>query len=202
MNDRKRETPSSRKKCDDKDKSVGVAVLPYVNGLSESLQRIFLRHKVSVSMKPYQTLRNLLVHPKDKQDKMDTCNVVYRIDCQNCSNSYVGETGRKLKTRIGEHKKDVETHTSKTLTRAGKNLSQSELHKSAIMDHVARHNHVIDWDSPSILDKESTQRTRQIREAIRIRSTPQVMNRDQGAYRLSPVYNPLFATTTGGKQGK
>ena len=53
----------------DKDKSVGLVVLPYIQGLSEGLERVFKKHNVALSMKPHQTLRNVLVHPKDKLDK-------------------------------------------------------------------------------------------------------------------------------------
>jgi hypothetical protein len=31
------------------------------------------------------------------------CNVIYLIECQRCHSRYVGETGRKLRTRIAEH---------------------------------------------------------------------------------------------------
>ncbi|KYN14843.1 hypothetical protein ALC57_12952, partial [Trachymyrmex cornetzi] len=38
-------------------------------------------------------------------------NVVYKINCKNCDASYVGQTGRKLKTRINEHKNDINPRT-------------------------------------------------------------------------------------------
>ena len=53
----------------DKDKSVGLVVLPYIQGLSEGLERVFKKNNIALSMKPQQTLRNVLVHPKDKLDK-------------------------------------------------------------------------------------------------------------------------------------
>ena len=55
-------------------------------------------------MKPHQTLRNVLVHPKDTGKPKEG---VYTIDCKNCSNEYVGETKRLLAQRIKEHKKEV-----------------------------------------------------------------------------------------------
>ena len=160
----------------DKDKSVGLVVLPYI----QSLERVFKKHYIAVSMRPDQTLRNVLVHPKDKLDKFETCNCVYQIKCSNCDSSYIGEMGRKFKTRLGEHKKDVDSIAKKAFTRSERKLSQTEFHKSAMTDHVAINNHVIDWEQPQILDRESDQRTKQIREAIQIRLHWDVMNRDQG----------------------
>jgi len=46
-------------------------------------------------MKPWETLKDLLVHPKDKQDKEDKTKCVYMVPCANCDKMYVGETGRK-----------------------------------------------------------------------------------------------------------
>ena len=56
---------------------------------------------------------------------------VYKIKCSDCQASYIGETGRNLKTRLTEHKR---------ATRNGD-----------VNNHIAEHhrltNHAIDWDS-------------------------------------------------------
>ena len=44
-------------------------VIPYVQNVSDSVARIMRKYDVPVAMKPYQTLKNVLVHPKDKQNK-------------------------------------------------------------------------------------------------------------------------------------
>ena len=81
-------------------------------------------------------------------------------------------------------------------------VGQTEFHKSVITDHVATNNHLIDWEQPQILDRESDQYTRQIREAVQIRLHRDVMNQDQGTYRLSHVYDPLFAVVSDGNERK
>ena len=48
-----------------------VIVIPYVEKVLEAIVRIMNKHSVSVAMKPWKTLKDLLVHPKDKQDKED-----------------------------------------------------------------------------------------------------------------------------------
>ena len=46
-----------------------MVVIPYVEKVSEVIVRIMKKHNVPVAMKPWKTLNELLVHPKDKQDK-------------------------------------------------------------------------------------------------------------------------------------
>ena len=47
-------------------------------------------------MRPWKTLKGTLVHPKDKPDKEDITECVYKVPCANCDKTYEGETGRKL----------------------------------------------------------------------------------------------------------
>jgi len=44
----------------------------------------------------------ILVHPKDRQEKEDLTECVYKVPCANCSDkTYIGETGRKFEVRSG-----------------------------------------------------------------------------------------------------
>jgi len=56
---------------------------------------------------------------------------------------YVAETGRKLGLRIKEHKKEVDSFTAGTQTRASRARESSVTHKSLITDHAVEENHVI-----------------------------------------------------------
>ena len=87
-------------------------------------------------VKPHCTLRRLLVHSKDKVRTLKKANYVYRIPCKNCDKSYAGKTGRSLGLRMKEHRKEAEKSESRPYTRSSKSLKASEIHKSAITDHV------------------------------------------------------------------
>ncbi|XP_072048630.1 uncharacterized protein [Amphiura filiformis] len=163
----KTKEPKKPKKSDETP-SKGMVVIPYVEGLSEQLQRIFQKHKISTAMRPTNTLKSILVHPKDKKDILETSDAVYEIPCKGCDKSYVGETGRQFGVRLKEHQKDSETVKDTKFTRANRKASTSEQHKSAITDHVAQENHVINWEGASILDKDSNAVSRRIRESIQI----------------------------------
>ena len=51
------------------------------------------------------TLRQLLVKPKDPVDKENVVGPVYKIKCEECEATYVGETERSLKSRFNEHRR-------------------------------------------------------------------------------------------------
>ena len=44
-----------------------LAVIQYVEGLSETAEKIFRKYGINTAIKPDRTLRQLLVHPKDQR---------------------------------------------------------------------------------------------------------------------------------------
>ena len=44
-----------------------------------------------------------MVHPKDPAAKETKCGVVYRIQCKDCEEDYIGETARPFGVRLKEH---------------------------------------------------------------------------------------------------
>ena len=192
---RKEEKKKKRKdKTRNEEKKLNVTI-PYVQGFSESLQCVFKRHGVQTTFKPHQTLRQLLVHPKDKRTPQETAGVVYSIPCRDCEKVYVGETARKFGEREKEHKKDTTIVEDRKFTRTQRKASQSIQHQSALTDHMAQHNHVIVWDKVTFPMRETDWKTRGIKEAITIRRAgPRALNRDGGRHHLPAVYNSLLIT--------
>jgi len=47
-------------------KSRGMVPIPYVKGLSEAFSRISKTYRICIAVRPHTTLRNMLVHPKDR----------------------------------------------------------------------------------------------------------------------------------------
>ena len=72
-------------------------VVPYIRGFSEELKTIFGGFGVPTYFKSLNTLRQLLVHPKDPVGKDKVVGPVYKISCEECDATYVGETGRSLR---------------------------------------------------------------------------------------------------------
>ena len=74
------------------------APLTYIKGLSENLTNIYSTYHV-----PINTIRSILVHPKDKTPDANKCGVVYKFSCPQCTDTYGGETSRSLGTRFKKH---------------------------------------------------------------------------------------------------
>ena len=184
--------PKEKKRRVNNAKSRGSVVVPYVEGVSERFSRILKGYNISTAMKPHSTLRNQLVHPKDKREPHNSTDVIYSIPCKNCNKTYIGETGRKFGARLDEHKIEVEKVTHNICTRASRKASQSTVHKSAITDHVVDNNHVIDWEGAQIVGRECNKYKRWIKEAISIRKAGSTMNRDEGQYHLSHMFDDLL----------
>ena len=181
-------------KKDDNTRSRGMVVLPYVKGVTERVSRIMRNHNISTAMKPHNTLRNQLVHPKDKREPKNITNAIYEIPCLNCNSTYIGETGRKFGKRLTEHKTEVDkVDQTGVNTRAGRLASQSETHKSAVTDHVVDNNHVIGWKEAKVIGTEGDRYKRWVKEAIEIRKRKgTTMNRDEGQYQLSHIFNKFL----------
>jgi hypothetical protein len=66
MKDKKAKLLEKKSKPDQENKNKGMVVIPYVAGLSEKVSRVLKKHCIATAMKPHTTIRNNLVHPKDK----------------------------------------------------------------------------------------------------------------------------------------
>ena len=120
--------------------------------------RILKSHDITTANRPHRTLRNFVVHPKDKVKDEEKTELIYCVPCKNCFSSYIGETGRKFGLRIKEHKKEVDSFTAGTQTRASRARESSVTHKSAITDHAVEENHVIDWDKAKVVEERHSDR--------------------------------------------
>ncbi|XP_015679927.1 uncharacterized protein LOC107295141 [Protobothrops mucrosquamatus] len=78
--------------------------IPYVQGVSEATARILAPYNIKVSHRPNQTLRMKAMHPKEPLPKEEKSLVVYRVRCKDCQCNYMGETAKRIKTRIHEHR--------------------------------------------------------------------------------------------------
>ena len=128
---------------------------------------------MTVAHKPFNTLRQQLVDLKDKTPNKKKCGVVYQVDCSECNQQYIEETGRTLETRFKEH---VSTSGN----------------PSAIREHMNTTGHNITMDSVKILGREDHLHKRKIKEAVAIRRHQPTMNRD-GGYELAAVYDRLLS---------
>ena len=203
LKDKKEGKTKEKKTKSTENKSYGSVTIPYVMGVTERVRRVMKKHGITTPAKPYRTLRQILVHPKDKVADEDKCGVVYHVPCSSCPQVYIGETGRKMSVRIEEHRKETEKVTSRRKTRSTSVTEDTSTFRSAISVHAREKNHIMNFDDVSILDREDIWIRRRVKESMHVRKLkPEVpMNQDDGGYELSHVWDPLLRkapTTSGG----
>ena len=95
--------------------------------------------------------------------------------------------------RINKHIKTIKEFFKHSLnspvyfTRSIGSISANERYKSPITDHVCQNNHIMDWEASEMVEQESDKFKRWVKESIHIRLNSPTMNRDEGAYQLSPI---------------
>ena len=147
--------------------------IPYIKGLSEKLRRTYKSHGVNSYMKPFNTIRNQLVKPKDRTPLEKQSCVIYQLACdQNPDHIYIGETKRTFGTRLKEHKK---------LDRP-----------TAVGEHTMNTGHTVSLTNSKIIGREQHWYSRKIKESINIRKQRPLLNRDGGVI-LAPVYNQVLS---------
>ena len=102
---------------------------------------------------------------KDSISRLSMSHLVYKINCMDCSEFYIGMTCRRLEDRLSEH-------------------SSSE--NSALYRHFSETGHKIDFDSPEILAKDTFRTRLLIKETLKIQEyhASRSLNRNTGSYEL------------------
>ena len=85
-------------------KNKGHIVIPYTQGLCESIKKICGRYGIQTHFKGGRTIKNLLVSPKDKEPMVNQSGAIYWYQCGDlgCDEEYIGETSRTFGERYKE----------------------------------------------------------------------------------------------------
>ena len=122
--------------------------------LSLLLVGVFWMYKASFTL--VACIRSLLTRVKDPLPKEKLAGVVYQIPCQ-CGKVYVGETQRRLETRVKEHRDAC---------------NKGDTGKSAIAEHQWDQQHQVNWEDTRVLDRASRPVQLRVKEALYIQKTP------------------------------
>ena len=102
------------------------------------------------------------------------CGVVYKIQCGDCEEVYIGETVRSFEIRFREHVNSTRSSTT------------------AVGDHLRNTRHALDLPSSSVVVRENDTFKRRIRLAIEIHCQAPTLNRDVG-YELPAIYRDVLS---------
>ena len=151
-------------------------VIPYYRGLSKSLKKMCSRHGVQVYFKGGNTIKNLLMAPKDKDPIMKKSGVIYRYSCKrvDCDEEYIEESSRVFGERFKEH----------------------QMAPSPIFDHTNTTGHNINIENFSIVGREDQNLKRAIKEALFIRVKDPSLNRNVGKFHLPHIWDEVLFNTS------
>ena len=156
---------SEREKRSNERANIRYVTVP--NSMEVSKISHFLRNtNINIVTETSRKIEDIIKNRTQKPKQEDS--IVYKIPCGECSQSYIGETRRGLKTRISEHKRDVQHHRT----------------SNALVIHIDKESHLPDWSNAVVLNKGLTRKRRKTRESAYI-CTENCINTRSGNQTLS-----------------
>ena len=122
-------------------------VVPYQQRQRERVKNTCQKYGIQIHFKGGQTIKDLLMAPKDKDPITNKSGVIYRYKCSKdqCEEEYIGEPARTFAERFKEHQ------------------------KSPIHDHGNISGHKVTINYFTVIGREDQNFTRAIKEALFIR---------------------------------
>ncbi|KYN13987.1 hypothetical protein ALC57_13817, partial [Trachymyrmex cornetzi] len=148
-------------------------VFPHVKSISNKITNVINKADYLIGFRCINKLNKFIKSQKDKDELVKNNNVIYKINCDNCNASYVGQTKRQLQTRIKEHRNNIR-------------LDQSN--HSVITKHIKEYNHTFNWEDVKIVDSESNYKKRNISEMIHIKEQKNGLNLMKDTELLDKAY--------------
>ena len=153
-----------------------LAVLFDVPDLTNKIIKVFKPDMVKIFKKNIKTVGMIYSKLKDKTPPLSQSNVIYRLQCIDCEEFYVGQTSQTLKSRIAGHKSDSRLHPERCMLAA----------------HVNNNDHKMNYEDVEILDVESNYTKRIFLEMYHINATEIVMNKRSDVKNLSSMYTYIL----------
>ena len=128
--------------------------IPYVEGLSEIVASEIKKSNVIVGFRKLKNLNGFIKAQKDRNEHNNNSNVIYKLSCNDCDATYVGQTKRQLRTRVNEHRNNIKLNSDR---------------HSVISEHITKEMHTFNWENTRILDYERNYHKRLISEMLHIK---------------------------------
>ncbi|KYN22113.1 hypothetical protein ALC57_05496, partial [Trachymyrmex cornetzi] len=151
--------------------------IPFLPCVYKKFKNIIKNLDVKLSFFSLNKMDGIIKAQKDVLPHESRKNVVYKINCKDCNASYVGQTSRKLKTRINEHKNDI--------NRKNGNMS-------VISEHRLQFQHEFDWSNTEILDDERYYGKRMVSEMLNIKMQDNGLNLKSDTEFLHHAYTSII----------
>ena len=77
-----------------RERPLGLKVLPYIRAASDRVGRVLQKFRVRTAFKPVRILGHIFSKPKDRPPADRVGGIMYKVKCNDCSFTYVGESKR------------------------------------------------------------------------------------------------------------
>jgi len=180
INSRLRSLTKKRGTSNNKNYNTGEKIhwftVPYFQNISEKFKNFLVSPDIKLAFYSLNKLDCIIRGHKDPLLNQSKKNVVYKISCKDCDATYVGQTKRKLNTRITEHRNQINNKSKTTV----------------ITEHRLSHNHNFDWLNVEILDNERYYWKRIISEMIHIQLQNNALNQQTDTDYLQNTYTSIL----------
>ena len=148
----------------------GRSTVMFSRKTKDILEHAWVGSKIKMVLLPINRLRSLVTNADNVKNGLKS-DVIYNYTCQDCQETYIGETVRHADIRFAEHKSIA--------WKTGKNLKLSII--TAIKSHELRTKHTVKLENFDIISRNGTGRWigRKILESYWIKKKKPVMNNQQ-----------------------
>lgn len=151
------------------------AFLPYIKGVTDKIGRILKQRDIKTIYTSNNPISKFLKSPKDTISNEHQG--IYEIPCSECPRTYIGQTNRRVSSRVYEHQLAVR---------------QSDP-SSALAKHHLETGHKIGFEHTKTIATERNLKSRIIREALEIERRPDCLNKRDDGRRLPNTWKPLLS---------
>lgn len=148
--------------------------LPYVENLSENINKYLKKFNITAAFKQTNTLKDLYTSHIPLSNINQRTHIVYKIPCNSCNACYIGQTKQYLEKRLDQHKKSKENQT-------------------ALATHKTNTGHDFNYNQTKILDTETNYKKRIIKEMIYIKKDKNAINHRTDIKNLNSIYFSLIS---------
>ena len=150
-------------------------VIPYTQGLGESIKKICNKYGIQTHFKRNRTLKQLLVKPKDQDPTEKKSGAIYMYQCGElaCNEEFIGETYRNLGEMYKEHPKEPSPVQAQSL-QTGHNTTPENV---------------------NIIGREDHGLARKIKESIYIWVKNPTLDRNISKYNLYHIWDRVLLNT-------
>ena len=155
-------------------------IIPFIEKISPKIKSLIKsKMNVKVCYSKSNTLSSVYTKLKSKIPNELQSNVIYKIDCNNCDKTYIGQTRNYLRDRLNSHKRSIQKSSNET----------------ALSKHAINNGHTFNTENTKIMTHESNNKKRLFKEMIFIKKTPNTINYNEDINGLSTLYSGIISLT-------